>query len=182
MRSLLKDEALLLEKVSEGDEIAFRAVFDYYYPKVITFLEYYIQGGDVKDVAQNIFAKIWLMRATLPEIRSFGAWLYRLSRNASVDYCRRKRIHISLSDNYQDIRDCSSDDEYFARERQFQYRNCLSQMPQRRRQVFEMSREEGLSNEEISLKLGISKKTVENHINAALRELRKILSSIVVFF
>ena len=55
-------------------------------------------------------------------------------------------------------------------------------MPQKRQQVFRMSREEGKTNEEIARELGISKKTVENHINAALRELRKLISCISIFF
>lgn len=180
---MLSDEKTLLGWIAEGDQNAFRKVFEYYYPRVLTFLSYYINvAEDSRDIAQNIFAKIWTMRESMPEIRSFGAFLYRLSRNAAIDYCRRKHIHISIADNYDDLGDTAPDEEFFAREKNIQYLNCLQKMPERRREVFTLSREQGLSNEEISRRLGISRKTVENHINAALRELRKVVSSITVFF
>lgn len=54
-------------------------------------------------------------------------------------------------------------------------------MPEKRRQVFLMSRVEGRSNAEIAQLLGITKKTVENHLNAALRELRKLTSCLSLF-
>ncbi|MBR4826415.1 MAG: RNA polymerase sigma-70 factor [Bacteroidales bacterium] len=173
----------MIERISEGDEVAFRQLFNHYYPKVLAFLGYFISvSEDTRDIAQNIFAKIWLMRKTLPDIKSFGAYLYRLSRNAAVDYCRKKHIKVSITDNYQDLSDTSADEEYFARESRSQYQSCLEKMPERRREVFSLSREEGLTNEEISKRLGISKKTVENHINAALRDIRKIVSCISIFF
>ena len=179
---MLNEEKTLLSMIAGGSQAAFRKLFEYYYPRVLTFLESFISNReDARDTGQNVFAKIWVMRETLTEIRSFGAYLYRLSRNAAVDYCRSKRIRIPITDNYEDVRDTSPDEEYFARERSLQYRNCLENMPERRREVFNMSRDEGLSNEEISRRLGISKKTVENHLNAALRELRKITSCISVF-
>ena len=55
-------------------------------------------------------------------------------------------------------------------------------MPPQRKQIFKMSRKEGLSNEEISLKLNINKRTVENHITQALADLRKVLKIVLPFF
>jgi RNA polymerase sigma-70 factor (ECF subfamily) len=55
-------------------------------------------------------------------------------------------------------------------------------MPPQRKQIFKMSRKEGLSNEEISKRLNISKRTVENHITQALANLRKVLNVIIPFF
>lgn len=180
---MLEGENILLERISAGDESAFRDLFGYYYPKVLAFLGYYIPNEeDRRDNAQTIFARIWTKRDILSDIRSFGAYLYRLSRNSAIDYCRRQKIRIPLTDKHDTADIQSVDDEFFARESRQQYLNCLNNMPERRREVFSLSREEGLSNDEIARQLGISKKTVENHLNAALRELRKIVSGIAIFF
>ena len=174
---MVEGESILLERVSNDDEGAFRELFHYYYPKVLTFLGYYITNEeDCRDLAQNVFADIWKKRDTLTEIRSFGAWLYRLCRNCAIDYCRRRRITISITDQYEDTGVTPADEVYSARESNRQYQRCLDNMPERRREVFSLSREEGLSNDEIARRLGISKKTVENHMNAALREIRKTVS------
>jgi RNA polymerase sigma-70 factor (ECF subfamily) len=55
-------------------------------------------------------------------------------------------------------------------------------MPPQRQRIFKMSREQGISNDDIALKLGISKKTVENNITLALRELRDVIIAFLVFF
>ena len=58
----------------------------------------------------------------------------------------------------------------------------VENMPPQRKQIFKMSRKEGLSNEEISLKQNINKRTVENHITQALADLRKVLKIVLPFF
>lgn len=174
---MLEGEKQIIRLIAQGDEIAFRDLFSYYYPKVLSFLGYYITSEeDVRDLAQNIFVKLWASRETLAEIHSFGAYLFRLCRNGAIDYCRRRRIRVTIPEQYERPAGPALEEEYLARESRLRYQKCLLDMPERRREVFSLSREEGLSNDEISQLLGISKKTVENHINAALKELRKTVS------
>ena len=58
----------------------------------------------------------------------------------------------------------------------------VGRMPKKRKAIYEMSRREGLSNDEIAIRMGISKKTVENHLNLALKEIRKTLLLFASFF
>ena len=181
----MHNERIILEKVSEGDENAFRDLFCFYYPKAKTFLEQMISNSDdAMDIAQNIFVKIWLQRSILSDIKSFGAYLYTIIRNAAIDYGRTNKIKIPLEDidNRHEIGQWHSESEFFAKEIQIQIAAAISKQPDKRRQVFIMSRMEGKSNGEIAQLLGISKKTVENHLNLVLKELRKIAKAIAIFF
>lgn len=165
----------LLKRIARGDTTAFRQLFDVWYPKVKVFLSgFTLDDEDARDLAQNIFVKIWTMRASLTEIRSFGAYLYRMCRNAALDYGKRHRLKVDLQEDYAET--WPLDEDYFAREMRSRLESRIAQMPERRREVFTLSRIEGLSNDEIAATLGIRKKTVENHLNAALHDLRKLTS------
>ena len=97
-----------------------------------------------------------------------------MCRNAALDYGRKHRVRVDIEEDYSET--YPLDEEYFARETRSRMENRIAAMPEKRRLVVTLSRLEGMSNDEIALALGISKKTVENHLNAALRELRKISS------
>ena len=58
----------------------------------------------------------------------------------------------------------------------------VESMPEQRKKIYKMSRKEGFTNEEISIKLEISKRTVETHISSALKDIRKLLMNIIFFF
>ena len=166
---MVENEKIILEAVAQGDEDRFKEIFDYYYPKVKVFLMQFISNpDDAMDIAQNIFIKIWLQRSCLSEIRSFGAFLYTMTRNADV---------VEKSDD-----EYETENGFYAKEIEVQVAHLIKQMPDRRRKVFILSRFEGKSNSEIAQIMGISKKTVENHMNLVLKELRKITKVIAIFF
>ena len=177
------DEKTMLTNISMGDESAFKEMFVQYYPKVKVFLGQFIGNqDDAKDVAQNIFVKIWLQRRLLPELRSFSAFLYTMTRNAAIDYGRihKIRIHLDAVETASE-RDHETESGFFAKELQVRISHAVAEMPEKRRKVFIMSRLEGRTGKEIAETLGISRKTVENHINLALRELRKLTKVIILF-
>ncbi len=179
---MLTDESKILERIARGDEESFRKLFDYYYPKAVSFLLILMRDqSEVEDMAQNIFVKIWLMRSSLAKVKSLGAYLYRMCRNAAIDFGRTHKVKIPLENHSPEAESYNIDEEYFARERKFQMDRVVERMPEKRKEVFLLSRRDGKSNDDIARELGISKKTVENHLNAALRELRKITSCLAVF-
>lgn len=180
----MHNEKVILVKVSEGNENAFRDLFCYYYPKAKTFLEQMISNSDdAMDIAQNIFVKIWLQRSVLSDVKSFGAYLYTIARNAAIDYGRTRKIKIPLEemDSGHEVDKWHSESEYFAKETQIQIAAAISKQPEKRRQVFILSKLEGKTNGEIAEMMGISKRTVENHLNLVLKELRKIAHMIAIF-
>lgn len=178
---MLENEKEILHRISEGDEKAFLELFRYYYPRVMTMVGSIVADiGDAEDMAQEIFVKVWLMRASLPDIRSFGAYLYRMSRNATMSYCRARGVTVPFPEELE-VEEPSVYEEYVRSETEARIARIVAGLPAKRRQIFIMSREEGMSNAEIARKLNISPKTVENQITLALRQLRNIVSIMALF-
>lgn len=58
----------------------------------------------------------------------------------------------------------------------------VSEMPEQRQRIYRMNREQGLSNEEIADRLGISKRSVENQVSLALKEIREAIAAYLIFW
>lgn len=184
-------EKILTEKISMGEEGAFRALFNIYYPKVLTFITCIVkEQSDAEDIAQDIFVKIWERREMLPDhVTSLTGYIYRMSRNAALNKLRRSANLQYVSELDQHASDYSEsasgteiENEYYAREKALFIRLVVNRMPKQRRLIFEMSRYHGLDNQSIADILHISKKTVENHLSLALKELREALATFAMFF
>lgn len=184
-------EKILTEKISMGEEGAFRALFNIYYPKVLTFITCIVkEQSDAEDIAQDIFVKIWERREMLPDhVTSLTGYIYRMSRNAALNKLRRSANLQYVSELDQHASDYSEsasgteiENEYYAREKALFIRLVVNRMPKQRRLIFEMSRYHGLDNQSIADILHISKKTVENHLSLALKELREALAILAMFF
>ncbi|MGN1220212.1 MAG: RNA polymerase sigma-70 factor [Candidatus Cryptobacteroides sp.] len=180
-RVMLINEREILISVSEGDRQAFGRLFSYYYPRVATFVGEIVNDSNAaEDIAQDIFAKLWLMKVSITGIRNFGSYLYVASRNSALLYLKKKCPSVNI-DDIDFIVEASVDDRITADEKELAIRKAVANMPERRKEVFVKSRWEGKSNDEIASEMGISKKTVENMLNAALKEIRRILAVIVFF-
>lgn len=178
---MLCNERQILLKVSEGDEQAFSELFSYYYPKVVTFIREIINDTKAsEDTAQDIFTKIWLIRLSVNGIRNFGSYLYVASRNSALLYLKKKRPSVKI-DDIDFIVDAAVEEKISAEEKEAAVMEAVANMPERRKAVFIKSRWEGKSNDEIASEMGITKKTVENMLNAALKEIRRILAVIIFF-
>lgn len=163
------------------DEAAFRQVFDRYYPRMLAFLRSFLQSDDdAEDVAQNVFVKLWMKRDVLLDKEYLDVYLFRMTVNFAINFSKVRKRHVGIDDiDFPDELDLGR--EIDSRGRLDTIFRAVSEMPEKRREVFILSRLHGMSHKEIARELNISAKTVENHINFALRELRKI-KYIIVFF
>lgn len=175
-------ESYLLEQLSSGDQAAYKDLFFKYYPKVRSFISAFIKDEDAaEDLSQDIFFKFWENRKNLTGINNLGAYFYVLSKNASLNYIRKSN-RITHTDIPDDTGTDDVEQVYFSKEKELIIRLTVENMPPQRRHIFRLSRYYGKSNDEISELLGISKKTVENHLNLALTEIRKVLAVLILFF
>ena len=175
------DENLCIRRIADDDSEAFGMLFRHYYPKTVILLNALTKDGTVsEDLAQDIFLKIWMSRSMLPELRDFGAWLHVTARNAALMHLRKKKPSTSTGD-LEILIDGFIEDQCEAGLKKDSIRAVVEKMPARRKEIYILSRERGLSNAEIAKKLDISKKTVESHLNLVLKEIRDVLA-ILIFF
>lgn len=166
----------LQRRIAAGDEEAFRHLFDAYFDRVMQFLNGFLHDREAaEDLAQELFVKLWCHRDILPDVQSLNGYIYRSARNAALNALRAQGRLVSLTQAADLSGSVLPDDLYYALEKQLLVDLTVDQLPDRPRQIYRMSRVEGLSNEEIARRLSISGKTVENHLNAALKRIRIML-------
>ena len=176
------DAKNILCDIAAGDTEAFKTLFEMFYPKVKVFLVKILKDDKAsEDIAQDIFVKLWSMGPSLPEISSFNAYLYRMTKNAAINYLRDRKPSVDISELLI-MCDGDIEQEYYRKEKELLVRLAVEQMPSQRKRIFTMSRYQGMTNDEIAKSLGLSKHTVENHLTLALKELREIVVAFVLFF
>jgi len=172
-----------LRKIAEGNHEAFRSIFMKYYPKIKYFIAHLIKSEAIaEELSQDIFLRLWENRENVPDIRSFNAYMYRTARNMALNHLERKLVEQSYIDNCNPPVETDPEEKPNADELLFLVRLTVSRMPAQRRRIFIMSRVYNLEKETISENLGVSKKTVENQLSLALKDIRKILYLAFVFF
>jgi RNA polymerase sigma-70 factor (family 1) len=172
----------LVMRVWEGDPFAFKILFMKFYPKLLIFINGFLKDEEIsKDICQNIFFQIWRDREKLKGIRNLDSYLFFVAKGAVFNFFDHSKVdrkyieHILHSPmNIED-----AEERLFADELMRRIKRLVDKMPQKRKIIFRLSREKGLTNEEISKSMNISKRTVENHISAALRDIRKELNLII---
>lgn len=179
-------ESKCLEELGEGGHEAFNMLFISYHSLVKRFLLGFIKEEDeVSDIVQDIFVKIWTCRKSVALVDSFKAYLFKMARNELYNYFKSNLIRDTHLEQYQRqaiLVDDLLEEQIQADELELLLDIVIDNMPPQRKLIFKMSRKEGLSNEEISNRLTINKRTVENHITQALADLRKVLNLILPFF
>lgn len=156
----------------------FLEIYRAFYGKVFTFVLSLVRSkANAQDITQNIFMKLWKNRKNLEHIKSMDDYLFILSKNACMDYfrkaSRKKEISTDVFDEFLLSRIVSSPEKRIdALSDIEELRHIIDSLPPKRRDIFIMSRFDGLSNDEIASILGVSKKTVENQISLATKKIK----------
>ena len=134
---------------------------------------------DAEGVVQEVFYRVWNKRIELLEHTSFKSSLFKLAYNVTIDHFRKrakdhKYVNFVVNQAQQNCLDPLDILEYEDLKKEIE--KAISELPLKRKQVFQMNRLEGLIYKEIADRKLITTKTVENHINLALKHIRKQLS------
>jgi RNA polymerase sigma-70 factor (ECF subfamily) len=182
-RYLNKAEKLLVREIKKGDHESFRQIYYKYCEKVYLFAVRYINNyREAEEIVQEVFSRIWEHRKNLDENRSFNGYILTITKNIIFNENRKKvnfDIYAQYIINYIQGNTNQTENQVIYENVKNLINNEVEKFPPKRRQIYNLSRHEGLSYIEIAKKLSISEKTVETHLRLALGRLKKIVSSII---
>lgn len=120
------------------------------------------------DAVQGSFMRVWDMIRKGHEMESPERYMYRTVRNTALSLSHSEALYTSLPDNMDEV----TEEDIDTAERDVRLWKAIDSMPPRRREIFLMSRRDGLTYAAIADELGLSVKTVENQIAKATASLR----------
>lgn len=161
--------------IKNGSVKSFEQAYHLWSEKIYAFIFRKCRSEEIADeVVQQVFVRLWEKRANLSEEYPLHVQLFRISRTVFIDELRKAASARRYLDQLQQQQTKSFTENNFEdKEALNLVYKAIESMPAVRRQVFLMSREQHLSHQQIAEKLGISPKTVENHIGLALKYLRR---------
>jgi len=167
----------LILNLKAGHKKAFSELFGLYGPKIYRFALAYLKSKpDAEELMQDVFLKIWENKENLDPSRNVKAYIFKIAINCIYDFIRKKNIEKAFNDftkeDFQPGTE-SSWHEVIWNDMLSKLNDLVMRMPEQRRLVFLLSREEGLSNGEIAEKLNLSKRTVENQLYRATQYLKE---------
>ena len=176
------DTEQIINRLKNEDKSAVDDLFSYYYPRLYHFSKSILKiENDIDDILQEVFVKIWLNRQKIGNPETFNAYIFTITKNEVLNLIRNN------------LRDHTFKDQLFQYAVAEEYQNSVpveyeeikagiekivANLPEKRQQVFVLSRTEGLSNKEIAQQLNISEKTVEDHITHAIKQIKSSMKEV----
>ena len=171
----IANDILLLRQIREGNEEAFKSLFETYFTPLCRFIYLYLDDKAVaEELAMDIFIYLWENRDTFHIQLSLKAYLFQAARNKCLNELRKKKEMVSIDD--AELSGLNTDVSSLETEELYRLiHEAILALPEKCRHIFVLSRQESLSNQELAQKLNLSVKTVEGQITIALKKIRKFL-------
>jgi RNA polymerase sigma-70 factor (family 1) len=176
-----KYEKLLVSQLRNNEVKSFDILFEKYSTKLYRFSFSLLKNHeDSKEIVQETFFRVWDKRREIDSSKSFKSYLFTISYHLIIDQLRLKlkdQEYRSFLKEYFKTEELQiiSEPDYESLNRQIA--TIVEELPAKRKQIFTMSREQGLPHKEIAGQLNISVKTVENQINLALKLIKSRLGN-----
>lgn len=144
------------------------ALFKQYYPRLRNYAIRYVDSVDAaEDIVQECFIKLYEKRFTLRDV-SPGALLFVMVRNSCINYRKRMALFAVGDPPIYAVNDITPENDLMFEELRAEMDRVMGKLPPRCKEVFYMSRIEGLNTREIAERTGTSTQNVEKHIARAL--------------
>lgn len=170
---------ITLQSLANDNDDALALIFNHYYPRLYNFAHSFLKLDEgIDDILQEVFVKIWQKRKSITSSASFNSLIFTITKNLLLNELRNRLTSENMKKQVAELAMASA----YNAQNPTEYEDLktkvdeiIETLPERSKEVFLLSRKEGLSHKEIAEKLNISTKTIEYHISQATKTLREKL-------
>lgn len=175
----IDESKVLLKRIASGDRLAFTQFYSSHIDHLYKFVYLFTKSKEeTEELLQDIFIKIWENREKLTEIEYARNYLMQVARNKVIDKLRnlqiRRRVLAEIKRS-KEVFDSSTGDECAFREYYRIVQQAIDKLPPKRRVIFRLNIENGLSHDEIAQQLKISRSVVQKQLYSASHFVRNYL-------
>lgn len=186
----MQKPAIDIDRLRKGDEKEFRFFFDFFYPRLMSIAVRFVSEHIAEDIVQNVFIMYWEQKETLtPD--AIHSYLYKCTQNNCLNHLKHQSVvldhedKVRLAEERISYQQRHSDDndlwyELVNKDLEQLVKKSISKLPPKCRQAFELSYFKDLSYKEIGAVMNISPRTVEEHVQKAVKFLREDLKHILI--
>lgn len=179
---LIEELRQILAKVTEGDEEAFRLLFDTYRPNIYTTaLRITSDEWIAEDIVQDTFIKVWIKRTELLSIANFEGWLYTVARNVTLNLLKKDEHYKAYSQ--EEAKDALlrfyPEADYDLQDKEFKavLKKAIDRLPPKQQLTYKLIKEEFLKRDQVALELNVSPETVKWNLEQAMKSIRAYCSN-----
>jgi RNA polymerase sigma-70 factor (family 1) len=173
---IFPEDIELVSKLQKGDVEAFDLVYAKYAGKLYGFsFKYLKSAAESEELVQSVFLKVWENHKTLRKESSFKSYLFTIAYNEICNtFKRRKHLQVFVTEQMQgnSLSSSETDELLNYNSTLVQLNEIIAKLPDRQRDIFLKSRQDGKTNKEIAAELGLSSGTVDNYISESLKFIR----------
>ena len=164
----------IIAKIKNGDSAAFKMVYEGYGRKIYNVArKFNLSHEDAEEIIQETFFKIWNNKEKINLSLSFNAYIYTIAKSILLNHIRKNATIITYRQYIKPPEAVNTtEDEVLFADLERNFNLFLNALPPQRKMIFIMSKFQDLSNDDIAVKLNLSKRTVENQLYRALNSLR----------
>ncbi len=173
------DESILLSQIAEGNEAAFRKIFDLYKDRFYG-VAHKMTGSDyvTEEIVQETFVALWKHRLSVADVKKPSSYLFSIFYRSLYQYFKREakaKQKIKAITQHGPLEDEGFEEKFIIEDQYELLERAISALPPQQAMVYKLSKIEGLSREEVADKMGISPNTVRNHLADAITALKKFV-------
>lgn len=179
--TILAHEKEIFLRISQGDEAAFTEMFFHYTARIHPFIKKMTRSEEItEEIVQDVFVSLWRNREKLPEINNYTAYIFTIASNRTFNYLKTKAREIvrlqeltKVEKSFTNVTEETID----LNESKDLINKLVNRLTPQKKLIYQLTREQGLSHDEIAVQLNISKNTVKNHLVQTLKFLRENLTN-----
>ena len=174
------EDTELFRLIAEGDETAFRQLFERYTPRIRPLIRSIIgEEAAVKDLIQDIFLLLWISREKLPDVQHPEKWIFRMVHYRCYKWLRDQGVRSSAKLKLNDTQIAGTANSTLENTQFLEtsrlIRQAVQALPAQARKVYQLRREADMKIDEIADLMGLSPKTVKNTLTRALKSIQSYL-------